>query len=220
VGEATIQGALKDLDKRINALASAQATTDAQTYESERYVKVVANNTTYAAIHQEERTRVSEDEALAEEITTLGVSIGDTQAALSTEISVRADADSAEALARTTLEAEHAQTRAILVNEQTVRADADTALSQSVTALSTTVNGHTFTISQVTQSLNGVGGYWGVAMVADGAAIGGFRLAGFRNMDGSFSSQFGIMGDLVVTGTISGPKPRGHQHHHGVGPDR
>jgi hypothetical protein len=206
VGEATIQGALKDLDKRINALASAQATTDAQTYESERYVKVVANNTTYAAIHQEERTRVSEDEALAEEITTLGVSIGDTQAALSTEISVRADADSAEALARTTLEAEHAQTRAILVNEQTVRADADTALSQSVTALSTTVNGHTFTISQVTQSLNGVGGYWGVAMVADGAAIGGFRLAGFRNMDGSFSSQFGIMGDLVVTGTISGPK--------------
>jgi hypothetical protein len=206
VGEATIQGALKDLDSRINKLASAQATTDAQTYEADRYVKVVSANSAYSAIHEEERTRIDQDEVLAEQITTIGVELGDTQAALSTEISVRADADSAEALARTTLEAAHTQTRAILVQEQQVRADGDTALAQSVTALSTTVSGHTFTISQVTQSLNGTGGYWGVAMAADGLAIGGFRLAGFRNMDGTFSSQFGIYGDLVVTGTISGPK--------------
>lgn len=206
VGEATIQGALKDLDARINALAAAAATTDAATYESDRYVKVAATNAAYAGIHQEERTRIEQDSALAQEITTIGVQIGDAQAAISEEITVRASADTAEALARTTLEAEHAETRALLVTEQQVRADHDTALAQSVTAVSTTVNDHTFTIAQVTQSLNGVGGYWGVALTADGAAIGGFRLAGFRNLDGTFSSQFGIYGDLVVTGTISGPK--------------
>jgi hypothetical protein len=207
IGEGTIRGALRDLEKKVNELAAASATEAGRTYESDRYVKVALEGkvgTAFAAIRHEEEVRISETEALAQTTDTLAVRIDDSEAAIVEERTARIDADEAEATARLTLKAQADDTQAALVQEQTARADGDSALAQDVTAVTTTVNGHSTTITQVQQSLNGSTGFWGVAIQSDGAAVGGFRLIGYRNADGTVFSQFGISGSLVVTGTISG----------------
>jgi hypothetical protein len=53
---------------------------------------------------------------------------------------------------------------------------------------------------------NGLKFQYGVAFVADGNAVGGFRLTGMRRLDGGYTTQFGIHGDLVVNGSIWGHK--------------
>lgn len=216
IGEKTLREAVRDLDKRIDKLAAAAATEAGRTYESDKYVKVALEGqvsvvsgdvqNAFAAIEDEQKLRIAEDEAFASRADAIVVELNGAKAAIVDERSARITADGAEATARTTLAAEHADTRAMVVHETTVRADADTALAQDVQVVSTTVEGHTLTITETTQSLNGDSGFWGIAVTADGDAIGGIRLAGIRNLDGSFSSEFGILGDLVVTGTISGAK--------------
>ena len=207
IGEGSLRKAVRDLDKKVNELAAAATTEAGRTYESDRYVKVALQGqvgTAFAAIRHEETLRISEDEALAQTTDTLAVRLNGAEAAIVDERTARIDADGAEASARLTLKAQADDTQAALVQEQTVRADADSSMAQDITSLSSTVSGHTTTISQVSQVLDGQTGFWGVSITSDGQAVGGFRLVGYRNAAGTVVSQFGIDGNLVVTGTISG----------------
>lgn len=209
IGEATLRDAVRDLDKKVNALAAHVATEAGRTYESDNVVKVALEGqveTAFSAVQRESELRISETEGLARTAETLAVRLNGAEASILTEHKARISADGAEAISREILRAEHTTTRAMVVNETTVRADADSALAQDVQVVSTTVEGHTLTITETSQSLNGNSGFWGVAVTADGEAVGGIRLAGIRNLDGSYYSEFGILGDLVVTGTISGSK--------------
>lgn len=80
------------------------------------------------------------------------------------------------------------------------------SVASQTTALQTTQDGHTTTLTAYGASINGVRAEWGVTWAYDGRAAGGIVLTGMRKLDGSFSTVFGVLGDLVVTGTISGDK--------------
>ena len=207
IGENTLRDAVRSVEKKVNELAALAATESAALTSSDRYVKVALQGQvgeSFAAIRHEESVRIAQDSALAQTIDTVAVNLGDAQAAIVDERTARIDGDQAEATARLSLESAHSTTRSMVVQESTTRANADTALAQQVSVVSTTVDGHTVTISEVTQSLNGDSGFWGVAVTDDGDAVGGVALVGIRNLDGTIATRFGIYGDAVVTGTISG----------------
>jgi hypothetical protein len=100
--------------------------------------------TNAAAITTETSARVSEDAAIASQITTLNSNFATNSAAISSEATTRANADTAISTTVTTLQStvntNLTNTNAAIVAEATTRATADTALSTSVTALTSTVN--------------------------------------------------------------------------------
>lgn len=206
LGRDTLRENLKKLQDRVDELANAAATETSQAYENRELVKVAVGNA-FAALEKEINVRISEDEALVEQINTMAAQIDtDISAQLTEESRVRAAEDEALSQRIITLNADLGTTNASLTNEITARVDGDSALAEDITAVSTTVGGHTTTITQHTSSINGIKGEHGVAIEIDGRAVGGYRLTGFRKLDGTFYSQFGIMGDLVVDGTIYGTK--------------
>jgi uncharacterized coiled-coil protein SlyX len=82
-----------------------------------------------------------------------------------------------------------------------------TATAQSVTALSSTIAGQgTISLTQLQQTFSQSGGAstatYGVAIAQDGNAIGGFRLTGLVRPGFPGVVQFGIDGNLLVSGSV------------------
>lgn len=206
IGEETIRGALRSLEERVNELAAAAATEAGTSYERGELIKISLGDA-FAAVKEETEMRVSGDEALVTRIDTQAVRIGDNEAAISSERTSRVDADNALSSRIDTVQAGVGPgTEAAIAQERTARIDGDNVLANDISVVRTTTNGHSATITQNTASINGVRAEHGVAIEIDGQAVGGYRLTGFRKLDGSFVSQFGIRGDLVVDGTIWGSK--------------
>lgn len=108
-----------------------------------------------AAITTEAQTRQTQDESLAQQITTLTASVASNAAAIQNEATVRATADSAEATERNTLAARVTVTEngvaanaAAISTESTARVSADSAMSALITNLDAVVYNNTVAIQQ------------------------------------------------------------------------
>lgn len=170
---------------------------------------------TNAAITAEASTRASADsaETSAREsaISDLSSDLDDALAAIISEANTRATADTAEAntrasqIATVTAAAAAAQgtantNTAAITSEATTRANADTAIAGNVTALTTTVGGHTTTLVEYGNSIDGLSAQWGVAINVDGHVTGLVRLD-----SGDTESNFVVIADnfLVYDGVSS-----------------
>lgn len=127
------------------------------------------------------------------------------QAAITTESTVRADADGALAQQITTLTAAYQLADTTLsgsiTNEATVRASADGALAQQISTVSTTVNDNTFSIQQLTESVDGYAGKWSLSLNANGRVKGSITLNGNQE-----KTELGILADkfIIVHPTADG----------------
>ncbi len=88
------------------------------------------------------------------------------------------------------------------------------AYAAKITAVEATLNGTSGLISQVSEVRGTVGmdgktgllQRYGVTFAANGAAYGGYEMTGIVQNDGSRVVNFGIQGNLVVDGSITGTK--------------
>lgn len=98
------------------------------------------------------------------------------------------------------------QANAQAISTLTTRADTidgrTTAVAQQLDVLSTTVGGHTATITSLSGSYDGIRTQVGVVMEIDGTT-GGYVMTGARSLDGSVNYQFSISGNLFVDGWIT-----------------
>lgn len=92
-------------------------------------------------------------------------------------------------------------TDASLANESLVRAGADGALASNITDLSTTVGGHTASLTTISASVDGMSVQYGVVGTIDGIS-GAFIFSGVKKLDGSVSYNVAINGGLIVSGTV------------------
>jgi hypothetical protein len=87
-----------------------------------------------------------------------------------------------------------ADTNASISAEATARSSADTALSQSITTVSSTVAGHTSSISTQATSINGLSGQYTVKIDVNGA-VAGYGLASTTTAAGNIVSEFVVNAD-------------------------
>jgi len=153
-----------------------------------------------AAIAEERQARVLADEAMAKIRTVMAAEFDSARSAITQEQRVRTTADEALAQSITTLEATVDDNTAAISTEQTARADADSALASSISTVSTTVSGHTTSITEITQSIDGIEGKWGVSIDAGG------NVTGIELIGGSESGLFKIDADVLVNGTLTADK--------------
>lgn len=111
-------------------------------------------------------------------------------AAIVNEQNARASAITAEANARQALAAVVDQNTASINNEVTARVNGDNALSQSISTLTTTVNGHTTSIQTLQTVVNGVAAQYMVKIDANG------YVSGFGLYNQGTNSQFAILADV------------------------
>lgn len=94
---------------------------------------------------------------------------------------------------------------AAIVEERTARIDADGVLARSIQSVSTTVDGHTASLSTVSESVDGMKVQYSVTGTID-QSTGGFVLDGAKQMNGTVKWEMKIKGDLLVDGSISAAK--------------
>jgi len=92
-----------------------------------------------ARFEQEAYARVTADEALATQITTVSAKVDDTEARLQQEVTARATADEALTVQITNANSKIGDNEAAIITEAQTRANADQAISSSVTQLSSRV---------------------------------------------------------------------------------
>jgi multidrug efflux pump subunit AcrA (membrane-fusion protein) len=158
-------------------------------------------------IIEEQTARIEANFAEATARQVLEVNINDNVIAqIANESLARATADEALSTQVTALTAQvNDDIAAALQTEQTARADADSALAQSISTVSTTVSGHTASLSTIQSSVDGVKLEYGVIGTIDDAT-GGFLMTGIKQLDGSVSFTMKMSGDLIVQNSISTDK--------------
>lgn len=160
-----------------------------------------------AMVLQEQTARIEANfaEATAREV--LEANINDNVIAqIASESLARATADSALAQQVTALQAQVGDDlQAALQTEQVARVSGDSALAQSISTVSTTVAGHTASLSTIQSSVDGVKLQYGVIGTIDGTT-GGFLMTGIKKLDGSVSFSMKISGSLIVDQSISTDK--------------
>jgi predicted phage tail protein len=158
-------------------------------------------------IIEEQTARIEANFAEATARQVLEANINDNVIAqIANESLARATADEALSTQVTALTAQvNDDIAAALQTEQTARADADSALAQSISTVSTTVSGHTASLSTIQSSVDGVKLEYGVIGTIDDAT-GGFLMTGIKQLDGSVSFTMKMSGDLIVQNSISTDK--------------
>lgn len=168
--------------------------------------------TTNANLTNEGVVRANADSALGTQITNLsatvngqGTSITQLTARVATEETARADGDEALATRVDTVEAVNIdqQTQittadARITTETTARANADNQLAQNITNVSTTVNGHTASISTMQQSINGIQAEYTLTVNASG------QITGFELISGIGKSAFIVKADQFKIDNATG----------------
>ncbi|MBX3543572.1 host specificity factor TipJ family phage tail protein [Chelatococcus sp.] len=225
-----------DFEQRLQALAELQATTTGHEYAERQTIKLdltagdeknaeavdESMRRTFAAIDEERVARVAADQAMAQTTDTIAAGISNAVSGVIQEKLARVAADEALSQVTTALDSRltDAETgisgQATAVNQLTTRVTSAegqiTATASQLTTLSATVGGHTSTLTQlgeVVSGPNGLSAQWGVVLNLDGAT-GGFVMSGVKQLGGSATFTFGIYGNLVVDGTISGNKLQAH----------
>lgn len=132
---------------------------------------------------------------------TLAVKMEGRLAAIGSRIKLLVDDDQALAQRIDTMLAQMDENQAAIVNQLTVLAGVDTALAEQIFTVSTTVGEHSASLSQVSESVDGMSVQFSVIGNIDGAT-GGFVLSGVKQLDGSVQYEMKIKGDLLVDGSV------------------
>lgn len=243
--EADYQTADATISASVTSEAIARANADealASLVETVEAEYQTADATLSASITSEATARATADSALASDITTVTATVNaknktfwQTTAPTATAVGdLWFDTDDNNKPYRwngTTWElaadARVAANTAAIVTEQTARIDGDTALASDITTVTTTVSGHTSTLTSYGTSISGLQAKYGVKLDVNG------YVTGFEQNNGGGTSDFiiradkfkvimpgyaggtpftvdsggvKINGDLIVTGTISGSK--------------
>lgn len=166
----------------------------------------------YAAIINEQTARATRDSALAQQIDVMLAVIGDPTdpdvntiwAAIKDGQAATATLEEALAVQRTELlaiiDTNDTYARSQIVLEQQARASADSALASSVSTLTTTLNGHTTTISVLTESVDGIEGKHGVTIDANGYETGWELIGGTTSGGAKFNVDYFYVGKQSATG--------------------
>ena len=143
-----------------------------------------------ADILTEQSARIAADQAIADELHLLGAKNGTNTAFILDENKVLVDSGSTSLASRLSgLDSQITGVQASIVSEQTARTAADSALAQDITQLTTTVNGHSSSITQFASSISGLEARYGVSLDVNG------YITGFvQNNDGE-SGTFAILAD-------------------------
>ena len=88
-----------------------------------------------------------------------------------------------------------------VTNEQTARVQGDQALSQSITNVQNTVNGHTASITTLSQVTNGLNVRYGVSLNSNG------HITGFLMNNNGSSGQFAVVADYFSVTAPNGGVP-------------
>jgi hypothetical protein len=83
--------------------------------------------------------------------------------------------------------------QAAITTEATVRAAADGALASDITTLETTVNGVSATVTQHSESIDGIEARWGVAVNINNRVTGQIRLDGLAS-----GTTFSVLADKFI----------------------
>jgi hypothetical protein len=132
-------------------------------------------------IKVEQTVRATANEAMSQRVTTISAALDKARAAIIIEETARVTKDDALAQRITLLDSQHGVTKAALLLEEKVRTSETEALSQRITTATTTLNGHTSSISSMLSSIDGISAQWGVAINQDGQVTGLVRLKGDKN---------------------------------------
>ncbi len=193
--------------------------------------KVNANE---AAIQTEASTRSTADTALANTLAILGAKNANGSAFILDLNKVLVDGSMSIGSRLSGIDTKAANAAAAVVSEQTARIAGDNALSQSLSTVTNTVNGHTASITSLYQVTDGLNARWTVSLNSNGHIIGltannngsfgslsfvadevGFVAPGggtpIKIMSVAankvrFNSNVEIYGDLLVSGTINHSK--------------
>ncbi|WP_110636210.1 TipJ family phage tail tip protein [Salinicola salarius] len=127
-------------------------------------------------------TRISGDEALAQRITTLDVSFGDSVATLTQQLTTLADDTQAISDSLTTLQSEYGDTTADFEQRITALATETSAITQSVTSLQSQLDDAVASIDEVqqTQILDGIYSALQNAVVQTQSAVGSAAISAER----------------------------------------
>ncbi len=137
----------------------------------------------------------------------LGAVTENGQAFVLNEQTVRVSPEETFAQFRNSLAASFGSLQAAVTAESLARTNADGALAQTLTNVSTTVNGHTANITNMQISLNGVSAQWVLAVSA--GRVGGIKLAASPSVSSlvmmadeiGFSNGVGNIYPLAVVGS-------------------
>lgn len=225
IGQNSLRDVLKRANDALEQLASDAATEAGNAYEARQFNKVAVGEA-FAAIKREEQLRISDTDALAEVSLALSVAMryngvtlkSDYLEDIKTAIDLTGTGPTAASSKITAL-----QTTINGANGVLGLAAITQDLKTSVGLTGTGVNAKATLIENLSVQVNGVGGILsrvgsvesragtlefreGVAFTVNGNAVGGYEMTARQRLDGTFLSQFGISGNLVVTGTITGTK--------------
>lgn len=140
-----IDGQLQAVSTRTDTLAAAWR--DEDTGDG-RLADVLSGWKNKAAIRTERTVRASQNEALAQQITTVTAAVGGNAAAIQQEATTRANADSSLASQIDTVVSTVGDNTAAIQQEATTRADADTALASQIDTLTSSVGDNAAAIQQ------------------------------------------------------------------------
>lgn len=145
---------------------------------------------------------VNLNQAVAQDRVEYTARFGDITTTITEETEARSTADASLALSIQQLDAAFYTNTAYFVQQNVAFAAKDEALSASLTQATTTLNGHTSSISTLTQSYNGISAEFGVLIDIDGAT-GALIFRGAKKLDGS-GATFDLLlrGDFTVDGSI------------------
>lgn len=187
--DGTIKQSIVDLTTTVT---SGDATLSAA-ISSEASVRASADSAQVTLITTETANRTSADSTL--------------NSAITTESTARVNGDSANATAISTETANRTTAdntiSASVTTEATARVNGDNALSSSLTTVSTTVSGHTASISTLSSSVSGLNAQWGVSIDINGNVVGQVKLDGTAS-----TSEFKVRADkFTVYDGVSSTTP-------------
>lgn len=179
-----------------------------QEERSELFKEVFHNGLRVKTIVLDEvQERTEGQNLILSKINLLGAVTPEGDAFVLNEMTVKVGPGQTFAQYRAAVQASFQATQALVVAESQARADADAALAQSVTTVSTTVNGHTASITSMQTSLNGVSAQWVLSVSA--GRVGGIKLAANPTVSSlvmmadqiGFSNGVGNLYPLAVVGS-------------------
>ncbi|WP_155419403.1 host specificity protein J, partial [Chromobacterium subtsugae] len=132
---------------------------------------------------------------------------GQASAAIASEQQVRAEQHAAMASDIDVLQAAVADNAGAVVNEMMARASETSALATQVSRVQTAVAGNSATITQLSQSIDGVQGQWAVKVQLDGKGQNP-RVAGIQLNSGAGGSSFAVLADSFQVALPDGSNPK------------
>ncbi|UXY13871.1 hypothetical protein N8I74_11110 [Chitiniphilus purpureus] len=145
---------------------------------------------TEAAIAEEQLARATAIEALTSNISAMLVRVGQAEAGLASESTARANGDSALSQQLAALTSRVGTSEARIVSEETARASGDSANAVAINQVSTTVAGHTASITQQAQSIDGLRAQYVLQVNAAG------KVAGVKLAAGASGTALDVLADV------------------------